>query len=106
MDFPWEPAYGFTKTDPVALAATLEMVRRGVCAYGPLATTCDCKYGMGKQITPAGEISGIKRFNSEMTGCPELRSVIRILLHGKVEFDLDAEITRLWQERLTEGNTE
>lgn len=82
MRFPWEPSYGFTETNPVKLAAALEMVRRGVCGYGPLAETCDCKYGIDEYITPRGEIGGIKRFNSEMTGCPELRSVIQLLLHG------------------------
>lgn len=84
----WEPAYGFTETDPVALAAALEMVRRRICAYGERATTCDCKYGVGQHITGGARISGITGkpyISSEATGCPELRSAIRLLLHGAEE---------------------
>ena len=87
---PWEPSYGFMKTDRVVLAAALEMVRRRNCAYGPTSSTCDCKYGIGKHITPAGEMYDTKVWNSEMTGCPELRSVIHMLLHGEpLEADLE-----------------
>lgn len=43
----WEPDYGFTMIDRVALAAALEAVRRRVCAYGGYGR-CDCKYGAGR----------------------------------------------------------
>ncbi len=75
--FDWEPAYGFSKTDPVALAHALEAVRRRTCVYGPDAVTCDCKYGL---TTAAAE-----RLGSERSGCPELRSTIRLLLHPPAE---------------------
>lgn len=94
--YPWEPAYGFTETDPVKLAAALELVRRRICAYGPLATTCDCKYGLGKYILPKGDPGYV---NSEETGCPELRSVIQLLLHGA-----DSVSAASLAERLTRGN--
>lgn len=73
----WEPRYGFTSNDPEAIAAALEVVRRRICAYGPDATTCDCKYGRGRQLTEEHVVPG-----SEQTGCPELRSAIWHLLHG------------------------
>jgi hypothetical protein len=74
---PWEPLYGFTKTDPIRLASALEAVRCRICAYGPLADTCDCKYGLGETLTAGPPAQS----GSERTGCPELRSAIRLLLH-------------------------
>lgn len=70
----WEPSYGFCATstqDNVALATALEAVRRRICAYGPQARTCDCKFGIS--------LDGIGY--SEQTGCPELREMIHRLLH-------------------------
>jgi len=97
----WEPAYGFCATnehDRVALAMTLEALRRRVCSYGG-GNRCDCKYGLRVDrgavvhefgITPpegtptdrarSMRYSGTKG-NSEQTGCPELREIIHRLLH-------------------------
>lgn len=103
----WEPEYGFcayNETDAVALAKTLEALRRRLCCYGG-GNRCDCKYG----LTVADDVEvpqfggfedstkGIrqKRYNfntkqqevmpitggSEATGCPELREIIHRLLH-------------------------
>ncbi len=71
--YDWEPRYGFTKTDRVMLAAAVEAQRRRVCAYGGY-DPCDCKYGAGLSL-----VGG--RAGGEVTGCPELRSVVRMLLH-------------------------
>lgn len=96
----WEPSYGFcamNETDRVALAMTLEAIRRQVCCYGG-GNRCDCKYGLrverGAQlqefgVAPAeGERSiayrGIRMGSSEQTGCPELREIIHRLLHRDV----------------------
>lgn len=84
--YDWEPSYGFTHTDPVQLAAALEQVRKRICAYGPDAKVCDCKYGIDQPLT--GWRYGMSKsphgnhLSSEMTGCPELRSVIHMLLHS------------------------
>lgn len=78
----WEPSYGFTKTDPEALAHALEAVRRRVCAYGPDAQRCDCKYGLTTEQKD--------RLGSERTGCPELRSAVRLLLHPDDCTDVDS----------------
>lgn len=89
----WEPLYGFcayNETDKVALAKTLEAVRRQICAYGG-GNTCDCKYGLSvKESVPTfedrqgfnigGTIGG-----SEQTGCPELREIINRLLHRDLQ---------------------
>lgn len=93
--YPWEPSYGFSETAPVKLAAALELVRRSVCAYGPLAETCDCKYGLYEFILPKGDPGYV---NSEQTGCPELRSVIGMLLHGKAGIDLWAALRGLTRD--------
>jgi hypothetical protein len=79
----WEPAYGFCATrdrDPRELAAALELIRRRVCAYGPNAKTCDCKYGLGLRLLD-GDASTYSGLSSEQTGCPELRELIHKLLH-------------------------
>jgi hypothetical protein len=47
------------------LIAGLEELRKRVCEYGPLARTCDCKFGA------SGE--------GEQSGCPELRQAIEYL---------------------------
>lgn len=58
------------------LIDALEEARKAVCAYGPLARTCDCKYGLvpdnGYDWQPA-------MLGSEQTGCPELRDLIRAI---------------------------
>jgi hypothetical protein len=72
----WEPTYGWSSTDPVRLASALEVIRRRLCAYGGMSPTCDCKFGIGVTLLGAQALSG-----SEATGCPELRSVIQMLLH-------------------------
>lgn len=82
-----EPSYGFLKTDKEELAAALEVVRRRICGYNSAGFTddfsqdnrCDCKYGANIDKI----ISGEQKFSwgSEQTGCPELRSVIYMLLH-------------------------
>ena len=50
------------------IADKLEEVRKLLCPYPP-GETCDCKYGMGVTTN---------LYTSEKTGCPELRSIIRI----------------------------
>lgn len=72
----WEPKYGFLSEDRIRVASALEAVRRRICAYGPNAEHCDCKYGFGQSL-----VSKVQ--NSEMTGCPELRSAISIVLYGR-----------------------
>jgi hypothetical protein len=72
----WEPTYGWSSTDPVRLASALEVIRRRLCAYGGLFPTCDCKFGIGVKLANAQPLSA-----GEATGCPELRSVIQMLLH-------------------------
>lgn len=62
----------FILTRETLLAAVTKM-RRSVCAYGPNAQECDCKYG----ASAVGHLST----GSEETGCPELRS-IELLLKG------------------------
>jgi hypothetical protein len=52
------------------LIAGLEELRKSVCAYGPDAVRCDCKFGVTCPRLHAG---------SEQTGCPELRQVIEYL---------------------------
>ena len=77
-----EPNYGLTAgrgTDKVALAAALEYVRRKVCCYNlsiERDVHCDCKYGLSIEDGERRSVS------SEQTGCPELREVIYLLLHG------------------------
>ena len=53
------------------LQEALEEARREVCAYNPYGPTCDCKSGL----------VGAQRFgdSTEMTGCPEIRDMIRLL---------------------------
>ena len=87
----WEPSYGFcagNETDRVALAMTLEALRRQVCCYGG-GNRCDCKYGLrverGAVLKDFGiEGTGVHMSNSEQTGCPELRELIHRLLHRDV----------------------
>jgi len=84
-----EPSYGFLSTDREALAAALEAVRRRVCAYSMAPFTgdfhydnrCDCKYGLDIDKLVSGEVE--YRHTGEQTGCPELRSVIHMLLHSE-----------------------
>ena len=94
----WEPDYGFcamNETDRVALAMTLEALRRQVCCYGG-GNRCDCKYGLrverGAELLQFGVRAadgsdkrfngrGVTMGNSEQTGCPELREIIHRLLH-------------------------
>ena len=68
-----------------ALINALETARRAVCAYGPDARTCDCKYGLvpdnGHDFQPAV-------LHSEETGCPELRDMIHAI---QAELDAAAE---------------
>jgi hypothetical protein len=52
------------------LVRSLETLRRGLCAYGPTAVTCDCKF---LDIPPD------KPRNNEQTGCCEIRQAIRII---------------------------
>lgn len=80
-----EPDYGWTphkNTDKVDLAAALEYVRRTICCYSldiERDVRCDCKYGLSIED---GERRGV---GSEQTGCPELREVIYLLLHGNTD---------------------
>ncbi len=100
----WEPSYGFTGsnlTEVLALARTLEAVRRQVCCYGG-GNRCDCKYGLSVRDTREDAEFGMRdkdivgsRYDfetkqqveasagpgSEQTGCPELRELINRLLH-------------------------
>ena len=70
-------------SDPAReLAAALEMVRRRMCGYSSDDAPdvyCDCKYGIGDTLTRGAPVP---RLSSERTGCPELRELIRWLLHG------------------------
>jgi hypothetical protein len=52
------------------IIAGLEELRKVVCAYGPDAERCDCKFGVKYPRKYAG---------SEQTGCPELRQAIEYL---------------------------
>lgn len=92
-----EPRYGFLHANRETLAQALEVVRRQVCCYNPAAYTgdysqdplCDCKYGANiDEIVAEG-----KRYVGERTGCPELRSVIYMLLHGEptIQDSIDPE---------------
>ena len=82
-----EPQYGFLSTDREALAKALEAVRRTICGYNMSVMLddfrhdprCDCKYGLDVDKLVSGEV----KYGStgEQTGCPELRSVIHMLLH-------------------------
>lgn len=81
-----EPRYGMLKTDKEALAQALEAVRRRICCYNmgfdpSRDVRCDCKYGLSIDKIVSGE----EKFSlgSEQTGCPELRSVIYMLLHSE-----------------------
>ena len=80
-----EPSYGFLKTDKEALAQALEAVRRKICHYNMIDsghdTQCDCKYGLSIDKILSGEVK--YSYGSEQTGCPELRSVIYMLLHSE-----------------------
>lgn len=79
-----EPQYGWLRTDKEELAKALELVRRRVCAYGGGLNghgTCDCKYGLDIDKQVSGEVDYTPW--SEQTGCPELRSVIHMLLHSE-----------------------
>lgn len=77
LEFDWVPSIGFAKTDPVILASALEAVRRRICIYGSNTQhSCDCKYGFGRSIVGYDT----KKESSEVSGCPELRSVIKMLL--------------------------
>lgn len=81
-----EPSYGFLNTDRIELAKALEAVRRRICAYNmgldpSRDVRCDCKYGLSIDKIIAGEYQ-----SSEQTGCPELRSVIYLLLHGEEDW--------------------
>lgn len=89
--YDWEPSYGFMHTNKVQLAAALEQVRRQVCAYRATGDDhCDCKYGIDQELTDEWRYVGAggksrNYISSEMTGCPELRSVINMLLHSDEE---------------------
>lgn len=86
----WEPSYGFcasNETDRMALAMTLEQLRRQVCCYGG-GNRCDCKYGLRVERGAVLNEFGVKNpegtarsAGSEQTGCPELREIIHSLLH-------------------------
>lgn len=97
---PWEGEYGFcgsNETERLALAKTLEAIRRTICTYGGTGR-CDCKYGLTvTDEKPTHEDLGIRTMRydfktrtrvpapalqySEQTGCPELRETIHRLLH-------------------------
>lgn len=62
------------------LLEAVTKMRRAVCAYGPNAQECDCKYG----ASAVGHMST----GSEETGCPELRS-IELLLKGLGDHEYD-----------------
>lgn len=64
--------------EAVALAAAMEVVRRRICQYsdGTRDVRCDCKFGLGAQLTEGASISR----HGERTGCPELRVAITALL--------------------------
>jgi hypothetical protein len=85
VELEWEPDYGFTArntTDVTSLAAALEATRRRICAYGPTATRCDCKYGAGVHLN-LGHVNpdGTVKAGDEQSGCPEISEVIHRLLH-------------------------
>lgn len=91
--FEWEATYGFCAMNTSSnehLAATLEAIRRTVCAYGG-GDYCDCKYG----LQAAGETGRYATYNdrterllSEQTGCPELRELIHRLLYRTETFGI------------------
>jgi hypothetical protein len=63
----------FVETDKERLLEALEQHRKNVCHY--MGPTCDCKYG-----GPGNKFDkDDKRNRGEMTGCPELRTVIEIV---------------------------
>jgi len=62
------------------LLEALEAARKAVCGYGPLARTCDCKYGLippgdPTEVVPLNALSCNHR-GCEHTGCPEIRSLM------------------------------
>lgn len=63
------------------LINALEAARRDVCAYGPHAATCDCKYGLMPAVGEAlsSNARNCSHRNCEHTGCPELRDEINRL---------------------------
>lgn len=62
------------------LIDALEQARREVCGYGPLARTCDCKYGLILPTDPAEPVlpsaTHCTHRSCEHTGCPEIRSMV------------------------------
>ena len=73
------------------LADALEALRKRLCAYGPDATRCDCKY-----LLPNGAPSARVMGRSEVTGCPELRYVVDFLRNS------DAEQVKRERDRVAE----
>lgn len=79
----------YNRTSRQELAATLEAVRRTVCAY--MGDRCDCKYG----LKPGDTRFEYVQASSEQTGCPELAEVIDRLLHHPESFmETDAILFR------------
>lgn len=56
------------------LIENLELLRKQLCAYGPDAKRCDCKY---RNLEAASSFRTMGR--GEVTGCPELRLAIKRL---------------------------
>jgi hypothetical protein len=54
----------------------LERARKEVCGYGPLARTCDCKYGLVPYSTMGSNTANCTHRYCEHTGCPEIRQLM------------------------------
>lgn len=61
------------------LVEALKIVREQVCGYFP-SSRCDCKYGLSENRIERDKIGRPTiHFDSEQTGCPELREVTYLL---------------------------
>ena len=54
----------------------LEAARKSICGYGPLARTCDCKYGLIPYAMQGSLTAACRHSHCEHTGCPEIRELL------------------------------
>lgn len=58
------------------LIDALETARKKVCGYGPLARTCDCKFGLVPYALMGTNTARCSHRSCEHTGCPEIRQLM------------------------------